>query len=162
MRGTDFNPQIVVTVDSKGVKCLKYTEDPKTKTNQGGLTAKKHETKVVNVYQASDPNCCPVHLYQKYISLLPKICKCEELYLHPANKTMPWCWYSDRAVGINTLRSSVKRLAAAVGLEGKFSNHSLWATPTTRLYAGGIPEKLIKEITGHKSVIVLISVQRTN
>ncbi len=109
---------------------MKYIEDPKTKINQGSLTAKKHETTVVNVYQASDPNHCPVHLYQKYIGLLPKIHKCEELYLCPANKTMPWYWYSDRAVEINMLRSSVKRLAAT-GLEGKFSNHSLQAIAAT-------------------------------
>lgn len=46
---------------------------------------------------------------------------------------------------------TVKRLADAVGLDGKFTNHSLRATSATRMYTTGIPEKLIKEVTSHRS-----------
>ncbi len=48
----------------------------------------------------------------------------------------------------------MKRMANEAGLPGKFTNHSLHATAATRLYQEGIPEKLIKEITGHRSEAV--------
>ncbi len=37
---------------------------------------------------------------------------------------------------------------------GKFSNHSLRSTLATRLYAQGLDEQCIQEITGHKSIAV--------
>ena len=48
----------------------------------------------------------------------------------------------------------VKCLATAAGLTGKFTNHSLRATAASRMYQDGVPEKFIKEITGHKSDVV--------
>ncbi len=45
----------------------------------------------------------------------------------------------------------MKHLATKVGLSGKFTNHSLHATSAMRMFSGGIPEKVIKEITGHRS-----------
>ena len=37
------------------------------------------------------------------------------------------------------------------GLDGYFTNHSLRRTCATRLFQGGAPVKLVKEITGHIS-----------
>ncbi len=92
-----------------------------------------------------------MYLYEKYCSLLPTIGTKADLYLLPLNKPTPWMWYGDRAIGLNTLHTTVKCLAIATGLEGKFTNHSLRATNATHLYQSGCPEKLIKEITGHHS-----------
>ncbi len=45
----------------------------------------------------------------------------------------------------------MKHLAKSTGLEGKFSNHSLSASSATCLFQNGVPEKVIKEITGYLS-----------
>ena len=37
------------------------------------------------------------------------------------------------------------------GVEGKYTNHSLRATSASRMYHRGVPEQVIKEVTGHKS-----------
>ncbi len=48
----------------------------------------------------------------------------------------------------------VKTLAEKGGLEGYFTNHSLWSSCATRMYEAGVDEKLIMETTGHKSECV--------
>ena len=40
LRRPGFNPQIKISKDSDGVKCLIYEKDPKHKTNQVGLSSK--------------------------------------------------------------------------------------------------------------------------
>ena len=60
----------IVTID--GAECLKYTEDLSTKTNRGGLKHVRIPPKQVVIYPASNPDRCPVHLFQKYVSKLPK------------------------------------------------------------------------------------------
>ncbi len=74
--------------------------------------------------------------------------------MHPKAKYNLQQWYCEHPVGINTLRETVKCLATAAGLPGKFTNHSLRVTAATRLYQEGVSEKLIKEITGHRSEAV--------
>ena len=48
----------------------------------------------------------------------------------------------------------VKRMFQEVGTDGK-TNHSLRATGATRLFEANVPDKLIKEQTGHKSLDAL-------
>ncbi len=103
------------------------------------------------VYKNENNSHCPVYLFEKYVSLCPKISQKAEFYLHPMAKPMPWQWFMDKPIGINALCSTVKRLAEKAGLQGKFSNHSLCTSSATRLFQGGVPEKVIKEITGHRS-----------
>ena len=52
---------------------------------------------------------------------------------------------------MNTLKNTVKILCAKVGLQGHYTNHSLRGTSATRMYQSGIPEKVITEVTGHRS-----------
>ena len=147
-----FNLQITVGWDPQGVKCLIYKEDPKTKTNQGGLDHKSIAPCTSYIYQSTDDQKCPVVLYEKYVSLLPKNGQNCALYLHPLNKPTPHQWYSDQPLGLNAIYETVKRLVNTVGVSGgKFTNHSLCATAVTRMFNGGIPEKVVKEITGHRS-----------
>ena len=54
-----------------------------------------------------------------------------------------------------------KKLCEIAKIEGKFSNHSLRATSTTRMFQQSVPEQVIKEITGHKSDAVRLY-KRTN
>ena len=70
----------------------------------------------------------------------------------PASDTIPW--FTLQVIGRNVLSSVVKRMFREVGIEGK-TNHSLRATGATRLFEANVPEKLIKERTGHKSLDAL-------
>ncbi len=156
LRRPGFNPQITVQKDVHGQKMLVYRADPVSKSNQSGIDSRKDDSKVVSVYPAENSARCPVRLYEKYTSLLPEGGKSPDLYLHPLNKTSKTQWYSDCCVGINTLRDIVRKLVNTIGITGKYTNHSLRATSATRMYSAGVPEKIIKEITGHKSDAVRI------
>ena len=129
---------------------LIYTEDALHKTNQGGLMCKP-KSKVVHVYPASNPHRCPVAIFRKYTNLLPPPKSCRKLYLRVKPKPMPKVWYADQPFGVNKVNSTVKGICNKAGLTGKFTNHSLRATSASRMYNKGIPEQVIKEVTGHKS-----------
>ena len=60
----------------------------------------------------------------------------------------PNCWYSNVAVGDNTLASTIKRICERGGLSGYRTNHSLRATAATRMYDKGVDKQLICEKTG--------------
>ena len=47
-------------------------------------------------------------------------------------------------------------------IEGKISNHSLRATSATTMFQMGLPEKIIQERTGHRSLEALRTYERTN
>ena len=54
------------------------------------------------------------------------------------------------------LLPAVKEICIKVGIIGKFTNHSLRATSVSRMYHHGIPEQMIKEVTGHRSDCVRV------
>ncbi len=143
-------------VDSKGQKYLEYVQDFKHKTNQGGLTSHVSKPKSLKVYGSSDPSHNIVRIFEKYVRLLRKGQTNSALYKYSASKRQmsPCQWYSDKPVGINSIKKVVKRLAESAGLSGKFSNHSLRATCATRMFAAGIDEQVIKSFTGHQSEAV--------
>ncbi len=140
--------------DEKGQKYLSFTEDLKSKTNQGGLGGRKHTPKTLNMYGNSENSDRDlVRLYEKYTSLLPHGGKCSALYkysLSPGHCT-PRCWYSDKPVSVNSLKKVVQNMMKEAGIDGRFTNHSLRATTATRMFQKGIDEQLIKTVTGHKS-----------
>ena len=114
--------------NDKGVRCLVYTEDSVTKTNQGGLKHMRKERKVVWVYPSANVNRCPVRIVDKYISLLPPVKptskKCN-FYLRSLDKKTPAQWYGEQVVGLNSIRKVMKQLLEGTETEGFFSNHSL-------------------------------------
>ena len=154
LRRPGFKPQITVGQDSEGIKCLIYKEDPKHKTNQGGLNHQYKPLCTVHVYESADVSHCLVHLFTKYVSLLPDSGSKGNFYMYPLGKPTFTQWYAEKPVGLNMLHETVKHMAIAAGLPGKFTNHSLRASTATHLYQEGVPEKLIKEVTGHRSKAV--------
>ena len=48
------------------------------------------------------------------------------------------------------------------GLSVRYTNHSLRATAVTRIYNTGVPEKIISDISGHKSLKALRAYERTS
>ncbi len=97
-----------------------------------------------------------VRLYKKYVKLLPKGQTNSALYKYSASKRQmsPCQWYSDKPVGINSIKKVVKRLTKAAGLTSRFSNHLLRATCVTHMFAAGVNEQVIKSFTGHQSEAV--------
>ena len=95
-----------------GDRCVVYTEDTVTKTNDGGLKHMRKDRKVVWVHPSKDIRKCPVHLIDKYMSLCPDVGAKSKpnFYLRPLDKINPAQWYSTRVVGVNTLCKVVGKL----------------------------------------------------
>ena len=140
--------------NGKGVRCLVYTEDSMTKTNDGGLASMRKERKVVWVYPSDNPVQCPVRITDKYISLLPPVketSKKANFYLRSLEKLTSAQWYGESVVGLNTLKKYMKEACEKAKITGFITNHSLRQTGTTKLFRSGVDHKLIKEFTGHSS-----------
>ena len=154
LRSVPFNSQFEFLRDSCGETYVQYTEDIGLKTNKGGLKHRKVDVKIVDMYQNSRIERCPVRILQLYLSLLPTNRVCTSLYLQPRKKYTSKCWFLDRPVGVNTLRNTVKDLCSKAGIPGFVTNHSLRASSATRMYDCDIPEQVIQEVTGHRSLAV--------
>ena len=74
-------------------------------------------------------------------------------YLRPFDKVAkpsePWYYYLP--LGVHKLSGMVKEMFSAVGIDGK-TNHSLRAASASALFEATVPEKVIQERTGHRSV----------
>ena len=51
--------------------------------------------------------------------------------------------------------TQVKEMCSEAGIQEKKTNHSLRATGATALLNAGVPEKVIREVTGHRSNAML-------
>ena len=136
---------------------LQYTEDIGLKTNKGGLKHRCIETKSVDLYATGNPERFPLHAIIKYMSLLPKNRTTSAFYLQPRKKFFAKSWYVNRPVEINRLRTAVGDLCKADGFPGHYTNHSLCATATTKLYQNDIDEQIIMEIMGHRCEVPAVS-----
>ena len=110
------NPQIENHADEDGVECLRFTDDLQFKTNQGGLTRKLAEPKVVICYKNRDLRQCLVRLFNKYVGLLQNTNKATCLYLRSERKPLPNQWYIDSPLGINAIRPIINELCELAGL----------------------------------------------
>ena len=64
-------------------------------------------------------------------------------------------------IGVNTLRKMMSKISEKGNLSTNFTNHSLRATSASRLFASNVPEKLIQEKTGHRSLAGLRAYEQT-
>ena len=141
--------------------------------NRSGTFRQLHvDSKVVPIYYTCNRETstlderCHVHPLDLYISKLPEKTRTEQglfylrpLQLKPLDETSPW--FCDVAVGKNTLQSKLKTMCAHAGIEGNKTNHSLRATGASELFHANVPEKMIQERTGHRSVVALRTYERT-
>ena len=56
----------------------------------------------------------------------------------------------------------VKKVIGKAGFDGHFTNHSLRRSCATNLYDNGVPEQVIQETTGHRSVEGVRAYKRTS
>ena len=73
----------------------------------------------------------------------------------------PEPWYTRQRVGVNTLKVIILTLSKQSQCTTKYTNHSLRATAATRMFCGKVPEKVIAETTGHRSLKALRQYERT-
>jgi len=151
-RSLRFRPSLFEPSNERAY--LRYTEDV-SKTNHGGLKARKRETKVVTHYQNVDnPKRCFISLYKLYMSVCPKVRPDNVFYLKPLSKPQGECWFSSVPIGHNMLQNMVPNLLKSVGVTGYYTNHSLKATTATRLFEAGVDKQLIMQRIGDSSSAV--------
>ena len=63
-------------------------------------------------------------------------------------------------MGKNTLNTLISQMCQEAGIQGRKTNHSLRATGATALFNAQVPEKMIKEVTGHHSSKALALYER--
>lgn len=61
-------------------------------------------------------------------------------------------WYSKQPRGKHLLNDMAKNMCREAKLAGHFTNHSLQASGATELFQHEVPERVIQEFTGHRSV----------
>ena len=156
------NSQLSLHTDESGAEYLQYVEDV-SKSNNGGLAHLRIKNKVVRAYEnVEKPQRCPVKLYKKYISHVPLETSDNSFYLRPLQKPKGNIWYYKKAAGRETLGNVVKKVMGNAGFDGHFTNHSLRRSCATNLYDNGVPEQVIQETTGHRSVEGVRAYKRTS
>ena len=145
-----------------------YTEN--YSKNRSGTFDQLHiQKKVVPVIctcTTTTKSKCHVHILDLYISKLPStILESKSLfYLRPlqnvpSDQAAPW--YTTTPVGKNTLALMIRNMCHDIGISGKKTNHSLRATSVTKMFQAQVPEKIIQERTGHRSLAALRMYERT-
>lgn len=132
-----------------------YTEHG-SKNRNGGFYQLHVENKVVPIFKNPEAGSrCLVSLLDLYIEKLPPIAKTQDLfYCRSLQKYDPerGPWYSNQPRGKHYLSEMVKNMCKDAKVEGQFTNHSLRATGATELFRNNVPEKVIQEFTGHRSI----------
>lgn len=134
--------------------CIIFDESV-SKTFHGGLKDLKYTPRVVKHVCCTDNNAehfpCLVNCYSTYLENIKFLAeKVDAFYFHP-NRDPGVFSYQKAAMGINTLNKILPdMLCREAGLKRKTS-HSLRVTCATRLFQESVPEKLIRERTGHRS-----------
>ena len=138
-----------------------------SKNRQGGIAQMRLEHKSVTI--VANPvvgERCHVFLLDTYISKLPPaaiekdIFYCKPLSNIPTDPTNPW--YLPVPVGRNLLGKMVQDMCSDAGIEGKKTNHSLRVSGASTLFEAGVPERVIQQRTGHRSLLSLRMYERVS
>ncbi len=124
-----------------------------SKNNLHRFTDSKAKNKVVRAYARPDSERCLVRLLDMYLQVLPP--GCDYFYMRPCksfpkNSSQPA--YCRQRVGINQLKKFVQTITSSESGVSGYTNHCLRATAMTRMYNQGVPEKVIADKSGHRSI----------
>ena len=101
----------------------------------------------------------------EYFKRIPKN-ENDVFYLRPLTKVdlddSSATWFTNVPVGRNKLGAMIHDMCKNAKIGGNKTNHSLHATGATELYNAGVPEKIIKERTGHRSLEALRMYETTS
>ncbi len=108
---------------------------------------------------------CHVTILDFYISKLPQEVKQKDFFYARPLKSTPTDpskpWFATVPVGRNLLASMLRCMFSEAGITGHKTNHSLRATGASELFEAGVPEKIIQQRTGHRSLDALRIYERT-
>ena len=140
--------------------CYTYIENGSK--NYTGVNAV--ENKVVPVYATpeSKPRCL-VFLLDKYFDkFLSDSRGVDAFHLRPKASYTSDVWYDCVPVGAHKLNKYLECMCQEAGIQGKKTNHSLRATGASAMFNAGVPEKLIRSVTGHRSNALQLYERPTN
>ena len=154
----------VVQIDGRDVCSYVYHEFG-SKNRQGGFNSLNSDNKSVRQYENTSGGICHVKILDKYLQKIPDEARDgDNFYLTPVTK-LPSdpakSWFTRVPVGKNTLNKMLKEMCQEAGLPEIYTNHSLRAYGATTLFQGEVPEKIIQQRTGHKSINSLRQYERT-
>ena len=163
LRGGEEHRNLCISQLSRYKDYWEYQENT-SKNRPGGLKTMSIEGKTVRSH--ANPNAgdhCHVRILDKYFDKLPEEAFSKDVfYVRPLkNWTADSIWYMSVPVGKNTLSSMVPKMFKSAGLEEK-TNHSLRSTASTALFEAGVPEKVIQNATGHRSLKALRIYERVS
>ena len=150
----------------EGRHLVRYTyNEYVSKNRSGGLKQLKQGNKTVHQYESENVDRCHVIILDKYFSKLPEEAKRKDIfYLKPKVSTPKdplTPWYTAVPIGKHTLQGMMKTMSKSANLEQTYTNHSLRATGVTQMFQASVPEKLIMERSGHRSIEGLRQYERT-
>ena len=128
-------------------------------------------TSVFEIYRNSESvDRCHCRILDLYISKLPAEARDKDLfYVRPMEKVNKSAsthersaWYYSIPVGRNKLAQMAPEMCKLANISGNKTNHSLRTTGATELYEAEVPEKIIQERTGHRSLECLRMYERTS
>ena len=165
MKISQFNRETVL-MDGKQIGCYTYTEFG-SKNRQGGVRSLNLENKVVKQFEnEANPQRCHVKILDKYLDLIPAEAKDSDVfYLTPLSKKpdeLGKPWFTCTPVGRNRLNAMMKEMCKVAEFDTTLTNHSLRAYGATKMFQAKVPEKLIQQRTGHKSLEALRRYERTS
>jgi hypothetical protein len=131
-----------------GPNFIKYQENV-SKTFHGGLKDLKYEPKSKKHIchdMNGDHDPCILELYRLYIGLI-QFKEKNAFYFRPRRTKFE---FEKSVVGINTLNQILPSMCKEAGIKVKTA-HCLRVTCATKLFNAGVPEKMIRERTGHRS-----------
>ena len=170
MRGGSEHRDLRLSQIQQTENGFKYTENS-LKNRSGGLAQLHLKNKCVEIYRNLEAgDRCHCRILDLYISKLPSEAKDKDLfYVRPMEKTnssIPTyersVWYYSIPVGRNKLAQMVPEICKLANISGHKTNYSLRATGATELYEAEVPEKIIQERTGHRSLECLRTYERTS
>ena len=166
LRGGDEHRNLKLSQLERTENGYVYTENA-FKNRAGGVAQLRVKNKRVQNPEASYR--CHCKLLDLYISKLPQEAKEKDVfYVHPMEKLNKRAtyerssWYYSIPIGRNKLSQMVPEICRLGNIQGHKTNHSLRATGATELYEAEVPEKIIQERTGHRSLECLRMYERTS
>ena len=116
------------------------------------------------MYAQPESERCLVKLLDMYIPKLPQECAfffyARPLAKFSSDPKKPS--FAKQRLGVNALKKIILDLSTKSGTDVHYTNHSLRATAITRKFNAGIPEKVIAENSGHKSLKALHCYEHTS
>lgn len=137
-----------------------------SKNNQHSFKDINMKNKCTRAYAIPQNDRCIVKLLDTYLGILPE--KASYFYLRALEDwpedhgTKQGSCFVNQRVGLNTLKGILPDICKKARFENRYTNHSLRATAITRMLNSGIPEKVIAEQSGHRSLKALRCYEHTS